>query len=394
MRQGRPSRWPLAGLALGLVVVGARAAPGAPSAAPPDAPALPGGGLQAWRPAPPAGLGLSAADCGTCHRQKHAAWSASQHAGAWSDPAFQASWRPWPNGWCLNCHLPLAAQQVEVLGGEAIPGALHTAARSGGALAAEGVSCAVCHVRDGALVSAGAPSRLARAAHPIAADPALSGAELCAACHQFPFQNHTPRHPFGLSDAPLQDTVAEWRGSAAAVAGVGCADCHMPRGAHGFPGGHDLPALRRALSVEVRPDGPSTVAVRLQSQGVGHKLPTGDPFRRLTVQLCAHRLRSTSDPCEDVVGEAIFRKTFEGTERAWAVLEDLTVPAPVEGSVAERTLNVPVRAPALGWSLRIDWLDPATTQALPPEAVGAVLEVGAVEAPRDASPRDDPPVGR
>lgn len=370
MSPGRAARRRAAALLIGILP-----ALGHGGGAPPP---LPEGGLQAWRPEPPPGLGLSAADCGRCHGERHAEWSSSQHAGAWSDPAFQAAWRPWPNGWCLNCHLPLAAQQTELLGGEAIPGALHDRAGEGGPLAAEGVGCAVCHLRAGAVISAGPPSRAAQAAHPTVADPALRGAELCAACHQFPFQNHTPRRPFSLSASPVQDTVAEWQGSAAAAAGQGCADCHMPRGAHRFAGGHDLAALRRALSVEARAVGAGEVAVRLQTHGVGHKLPTGDPFRRLRVQLCAEPLRSPRDTCENIVGEAIFRKTFAGTEQAWAVEEDHTVPAPTEGDRAERTLRVPVRGPARGWALRIDWLDPATTAALPAAAAGAVLAVGAV----------------
>jgi hypothetical protein len=363
---------------------------GSTSAAP-----RPAAGLAAWAPAPPPDTAGDSASCGACHAQTHRDWSTSAHATSWSDPRFQASWRAWPNGWCLNCHLPLEAQQREVLGGRAIPGALHSAAGAGGPWAAEGVGCLVCHGGAGALRAAGAPSARARRAHPIEADPELAtdgAAGLCARCHQFPFQQHSPRHPFALSDAPLQDTVAEWRSSAAAAAGLGCADCHIPGGQHRFAGAHDLGLLAAAAEVRVWATA-GEATVELRAIGVGHRLPTGDPFRRLLVHLCADPSpsggrRGPPAPCAAPLGALSFRRTFVGTDVSWALDEDTTAPPAAPGQPPVRRLTTPVDQRPVRWVLEVVWVDLDTAAQLPPGAVRALVEGGPVSAgPPPPAPR-------
>ncbi|MBL8618323.1 MAG: hypothetical protein JNM72_22100 [Deltaproteobacteria bacterium] len=354
----------------------------------------PEAGLAAWAPQAPPGMAGDSAACGACHSRTHRDWSASAHATSWSDPRFQASWRAWPNGWCLNCHLPLEAQQREVLGGRAIPGALHSGAGAGGPWAAEGVGCLVCHGGEGVLRAAGRPSALARRAHPIEADPALQvdgAAGLCARCHQFNFQQHSPRHPFALSATPLQDTVAEWRGSAAAAAGIGCADCHIPDGRHRFAGGHDLGLLAAAAEVSAWATA-GEATVELRAIGVGHRLPTGDPFRRLIVHLCADASpsrgqRGPPSPCAAPLAALSFRRTFVGTDVAWALDEDTTAPPAAPGQPAVRRLSTPVAQQPARWVLEVVWVDLETAAQLPPTAARALVEGGPVRSGPPPAPR-------
>lgn len=329
----------------------------------------------------PAPLDLhSAAACAGCHAEEHAAWAASQHATAWSDPRFQVSWRAWPKGWCLECHLPDPPQQAELspAGLQLHRGDTLRGASAGGPRAAEGVGCAACHLRGDTLISRARPSRQARAAHPIEADPRLGAPEDCGRCHDFPFQDHSPPEgapagAFTLSEEPLQDTLDEWRSSEAAAAGRGCVDCHMADAGHTFPGGHDTRLLQGALAVEVQALAPLEVEVRLRARGVGHRAPTGDPFRRLMVLLCADL------DCAEVVGEAVFRRTFTPTETSWTLDQDTTVPPAAPGQPAERRLRVTVSAPAVAWALDLAWVDRASEAALPAEAARTRISAGRIQ---------------
>ena len=318
-------------------------------------------------------LGLSAASCARCHGRTHDDWAASQHATAYTDPRFQSSWRAWPEGWCLMCHLPLAEAQAEITptGTPAVLGVQVGSVRPPGPLASEGVSCAVCHVRDGQILSAEPPGWMARLAHPIRAEPALAQPDFCGSCHDFPFQNHTPRQPFTFGAEPLQDTLDEWAGSQAAAEGQTCQTCHLPAGRHTFAGGHDLDLVRRALRVSVVPTD-AGADVTLRASGVGHRLPTGDPCRRLELQLCA-------DPdCDQVVGRARFGRTFAPTDTTWELVDDTTIPPATPTTPAERRLLVPISAPPVAWRLWTRWVDPRTEPALTPDQASALLGAGPV----------------
>lgn len=188
--------------------------------------------------------------------------------------------------------------------------------------------------------------------------PALVSGELCGSCHGFALPNHTPQWPFSYSDTPAQSTVAEWQDSyAAAELGLGCADCHLPRGRHTFPGADDDRALRRALAVTVVP-ACNTVDVTVQSRGLGHALPTGDPFRQLVVTLYDDDCEGDLDAC--VVGEARFARTYRPTDTGWVVAGDTRVPVAERSPVAERTLTVNVASRPGRWMLRYRLADPRT----------------------------------
>lgn len=226
--------------------------------------------------APPPGLGsLRAEACEDCHPIEAAEWRASGHRQSWTRPLFQRAYALEPMAECRNCHQPL------------------TVGRRGAAAAAlraEGITCAVCHVRDGQVLSA---RRSGRAPHPVKEAPLLGSSSFCGGCHQFPFPEHRNDGALVFSDEPMQDTLAEWRRHGGRRS---CQGCHMPavssggrsRVSHRFPGGYDQGLLAQAVqvTVEVAPGAAgqgATLRLRLRVPDTGHAVPTGDLFRSLLI---------------------------------------------------------------------------------------------------------------
>jgi predicted CXXCH cytochrome family protein len=116
-------------------------------------------------------------DCAECHLDVSASWSASPHAHAFDDPAFQEQWQSQGEaGDCLACHTTGYSAAT-------------------GAYAVAGVHCEGCH---GPAV----------AGHPPAAAPVRADTDYCGTCHT--------------------TTLHEWRVTGHAAEGVGCMDCHDP----------------------------------------------------------------------------------------------------------------------------------------------------------------------
>ncbi len=200
----------------------------------------------------------------------------------------------------MNCHAPLPEQAA-------------------GQLRDEGVGCAACHIRGGAILAPRPATAEAEKAHHIVVEPRLAQAEWCAGCHQFNWP--ITMDPVRYGPYPMQNTVAEWRASGRAET---CIDCHMTTG-HRMSGGHDAEQVARALDVAVVARH-ANVRVRLRSRAVGHALPTGDPFRRLVLQLCA------APSCEPVLREIFFGRRFDAAHDGKLVL-DTTVPPSGERAV-------------------------------------------------------------
>ena len=275
--------------------------------------------------APPGLDGLDARACAACHAEHADEWRASAHGRAFVDPLFVEEWSG--QSFCSDCHAPRAgdpSREPE--------------------LAAAGVDCATCHVREGVVyaseVSGDAP-------HPSVADPTRAGVSLCATCHQFGF----PHDP----DQALQNTVVEWEASGATH---GCAHCHAPqRGGHTdhrFPGHRDPELLARALIVEgsATRDGWSTdVQLELRANRVEHAVPTGDVFRRLVVRAWVEGREGNA---ASVTLGRRFDVAEDGTQRA---AEDERVPPPGQG---ERVvaLRIPDSGPRILWSIDLWSLDP------------------------------------
>ena len=301
-------------------------------------------------------------DCGACHTREQHTWASSRHARASSNPTFRIAFEAGPRAWCLTCHAPRSAQG----GREAL---------------AEGVSCAACHLRGQTVLSAHAPSAEARSVHPIEEEPRLRTADFCAGCHQFDAPMRGPLehdNRFVPSGTPMQDTLSEWRASSFAPV-TPCQGCHMREGSHAFPGGHDAELVRGAVEVEVRAATPTRVLVTVRSRGVGHALPTGDPYRRLRLTLCADAA------CTRVLGTTFFQKSLESTPRAYRLAEDTRVPPPTAATPSpSRTLEIPLSAPlppGATWRLVRHHADPRHERRLPPEEVSLEVARGPVSFP-------------
>lgn len=305
---------------------------------------------------------LADLDCTRCHEPVVEQWRGSRHAVATSNPVFQASWRHWPNGWCLECHAPRPQQQLDLLGHLARPGVLQQIPEEPpGTSWQNGVDCQTCHVRDGAVRTSSAPTAAGEAVHPLVQDASFASQATCARCHQFPFQQH-PNLPFRYGTTPAQNTVTEWEHAQAAAEGRTCITCHMGSQGHRFPGAHSPAFVRAALSVEVaREDELLTVTVR--ALDVGHAVPTGDPFRRLELWLC-------DDPdCNVGSPVAWYKRHLQRTDTSWTDGHDTRVP-----SNGTRTIRVPAHE-AVWWRLQLFYGDRRFEADLPPDEVGyTVLE--------------------
>ncbi len=156
------------------------------------------------------------------------------------------------------------------------------------ALRDEGVTCAVCHVRNGRIVG---PFRTDAAPHPVEHDPEMSkGIQPCLKCHVV-----TGKRWDTFYTIPPCGTVAEIE---AGGQEIDCVSCHMPSVArpaaegepsrpgrrHLFQGGHEPARVREALRVDRRFEDDGLV-VTLTNVGAAHHLPTGTPDRHLTLEL-------------------------------------------------------------------------------------------------------------
>lgn len=294
-----------------------------------------------------AGAPTGAAECGTCHPEQLAGWQESRHARAWTGPHFQASFaRARMRPWCTRCHAPLRSETQA--SGDIAPATA----------VAEGVTCVVCHQREGLLLSARLPTEAARRAHPIRHEPTLGRSELCGGCHQFAVPV-LDRFPIEETAVQAQDTLGEWERSGTKAS---CQQCHFEN--HRAWGAHDLRRLAGALRVEVE-SGVLTLSLR----GVGHALPTGDPFRWLALELCA------DERCA-------------ATLKRWTFAR-LLVPQGQQGSAPQRVevaqdtrlfpgrpRSLPVPGGARYWRLVYHYAEPGLSGHVPEEELGAVVAAG------------------
>ncbi|OGG99930.1 MAG: hypothetical protein A2557_01440 [Candidatus Lambdaproteobacteria bacterium RIFOXYD2_FULL_56_26] len=246
---------------------------------------------------PPGLVSLKAKDCGDCHAEIYTEWKESMHAKAWTDPYYQVDLRFDGNQQiCLNCHIPLENQQENLVLGfrdaERFDPILAPNPNFDLELQQEGVTCAVCHVKEGQIIG---PQGNTLAPHPTTRDPEMAkGMTACAQCHVV--ANHRWDVFYKI---PPCGTVAEIK---AGGQEEDCVGCHLPKverplvegypsrpsGRHLFRGGHHPPTVAQALAVQVRQRKGTQgleVEVTLENQGAAHALPTGTPDRHLTLRL-------------------------------------------------------------------------------------------------------------
>lgn len=304
---------------------------------------------------------LSAQECQPCHERVYAEWSRSRHALAWSNSLFTESFRDNRSAWCVHCHAPLVEKPAQALTGRS----------PAPELLSEGVNCASCHIRDGELLTGRAPSKDALQAHPIRQEPRLSSSEFCGGCHEFFMPDfRTPGHPD--SPLPMQKTLTEWRASGAARREQTCQSCHMPGGAHAFPGAHDLDLVRRTLGVEWLRQGPARLCAVVRARDVAHAVPTGDPFRRMRLRLCR------DSACEQPVGQRLLMRKVEWTGETATEGTDTRLASPSSSDTSERTECFqlsPDRMPSY-WMLEILYAEPKVEARLPDSDTRAIVTSG------------------
>jgi len=281
----------------------------------------------------------SAAVCAVCHVEIHRTWQGSQHATAFTDPAFQLPYdrlrreNPRKTFACEHCHNPMRFLLP--------PGDPRASTFS-----REGVTCDFCH--SVSAVNAGGPfpryktkpgvkfgphpERSGKGPHVREFSPLHITSEFCAGCHEF-------RNEHGVL---ILSTVSEWEKSFYRGTGVHCQFCHLPelfdarfiegkrkKGPidHAMVGGHSRERLARAIPVRaqlVLSGGGARVVVSVKNELVGHATPTGIP---------THRLRLTAT-LFDAAGNAIDRRDeyFErvvgdGTGKALVRPEEIFISA-------------------------------------------------------------------
>jgi len=227
---------------------------------------------------------LAPSDCGGCHPIQLADWRTSLHSKAMGPGVAGQLVEMWKNDLesarsCLTCHAPLAEQSRHAAQGKAmIPNPDFDAT-----LEAQGLACAVCHVRGHQRFG---PPRRDGSTGPLVAGTrsphngvrrtsAFLRSEFCASCHQFPPDG------FALNGKLLENTVEEWRASPAARQGLQCQDCHMPDRRHLRRGIHDPEMVKSGVQIALATDQPRyrpgdeiRATLTITSIRVGHYFPT------------------------------------------------------------------------------------------------------------------------
>jgi len=278
----------------------------------------------------PEGLaGIRASDCGVCHKAIYAEWRVSTHAKALVDLQFQFEWAKDRHLWlCLNCHIPLTNQQKVLIRGLR-DGDLHRPVVEknpsyDAALAQEGITCAVCHVRDGTVIGLYGSSE---APHPVRVAPDMLSIGTCLTCHNALGQ-------FGGTLVCNFDTGDDWGSTELAGTSTDCLHCHMlevrrpfAEGAAARDGrshtwhGAGIPKFfddmastppRSGLDIEIiinpdgyRPGEKGSIAVNVANRHAGHSVPTGDVerFVHVIIRLANKGLSETYWEQTERIGE-------------------------------------------------------------------------------------------
>ncbi len=250
---------------------------------------------------------LSAEECKSCHRAFYDEWKTTIHSQAWTDPYFRVDWKfdGSPQN-CKNCHIPLDRQQEHLVLGfkddEKWDPILKPNPDFDAKLQHEGVTCNVCHLKDGFII--GVRGNTA-APHPV--KKIDNANRVCIRCHVVSGERWDTFFRF-----PPCGTVAEIQSSRGEpvradsgemtfedIASLGCVDCHMPlverpvvtggevrkTRRHTWRGGHDPDMVKQALTVDLSPQDKNKYTLSLTNTGTAHYAPTGTPDRHFTVTL-------------------------------------------------------------------------------------------------------------
>jgi len=169
---------------------------------------------------------------------------------------------------CYYCHSPLK-EQSEINETEEGYEKNSTFDKS---LKMSGVSCPVCHVRNGTVYGPSSPGKINvpemynDERHPSLQKDFFEDAKFCAACHQLD-------EGYELNGKVLTNTYREWQESSYGKENIVCQNCHMPDRKHLFRGIHDREMVEGGLHFEVINDN-TNVTLRITNSAVGHYFPT------------------------------------------------------------------------------------------------------------------------
>lgn len=255
---------------------------------------------------------LRAEECGACHKEIYKEWQTTIHSQAWTDPYFQADFKFDNEQYvCRTCHTPLDRQLPELAIGYKDKDKWNPILKKNPdfdpKLQHEGVTCAVCHFREGkirtVMMHDNAPHPLSKLDSPN---------RICVRCHVVSGDRWDTFLTF-----PPCGTVAEIETSKGreykelsqdmsteVVDGLGCVNCHMPlkkralvaggvthnARQHIWRGGHDPEQVKRGLTIKLHKATDSTSSqprftVDITNTGADHYIPTGTPDRHLIVRL-------------------------------------------------------------------------------------------------------------
>ncbi len=243
---------------------------------------------------------LSSKQCGVCHQTHYNEWKLSTHAQAWTDKQFQAELKKETSPFmCINCHIPLQNQQEYIIKG-LIDGDIYKPVKELNPkfdydLQQEGINCASCHVRDGAIIG---PTGTTKAPHKTVKDTEHLSENLCIGCHNA-VAVITPDLVCSF------ETGDEWK-AGPYYGKKNCLDCHMEpvnreivKGYgkresrfHYFPGSgipksdtieakmlNGLVIYPSVLKKNYSINDSITYTLTVKNELAGHRVPTGDPER-------------------------------------------------------------------------------------------------------------------
>lgn len=282
-------------------------------------------------------IALASTDCAGCHPREAETLALSRHAVAAQLPVFVEPARTANAAWCASCHQPAGRKTA-------------------------GLDCLSCHrvagdpeaVRAGRLL----PTTATRA-HKTVVDTQFA-ITACAGCHEFttPLPDSLERGPVAYSDQPLQSTVSELRASDPKATCASCHDVHRGNGAH------DAALVRGAAqwSARVVGDGVEVIA---EAGAIGHRFPTGDPFRRLVIAVCEDA------DCARSVETQVLDRRFGLVGTTWTSAFDRRLQ-----DRERRVLRFPR---ARYWRVELRYGDPKHEAKLPANEVTLELARGLVE---------------
>jgi len=223
--------------------------------------------------------------CAQCHAAQFNVWKKSLHSKAYSPGLigqFPDMGHANAND-CLVCHAPLKEQlytDPSSMDDSIVLSLKHAEGfDQGGDLDAKklplrhsGVSCAVCHVRNGDRFgpppkTTGAVGKQRTSAHGgFTATGDFEQSQFCASCHQFPDYME-------INGKPLENTLTEWKNSSFASKGITCQGCHMPDRNHEFRGVHDPEMVKKGLIFSLTQK-KNSASLSMTSTWIGHPFPT------------------------------------------------------------------------------------------------------------------------